>query len=129
MKYDRGMRNTNKPYECPYCHRREGVIKSGLNPTGSHRYQCRSCVKYFTPEPKPMGYDDEVREQAVQLYLEGNSLRSIGRILKVHHVSVSNWINAHAHTLPRQVADSEPTQTVEIDELFTYVGKKTSKST
>lgn len=76
-----------------------------------------------------MGYDDEVRAQALELYLEGNSLRSIGRILKVHHVSVSNWINAHAHTLPKQVDDTEPTQTVEVDELFTYVGKKTSVPT
>jgi transposase-like protein len=76
-----------------------------------------------------MGYDDEVREQALQLYLEGNSLRSIGRILSVHHVSVSNWINAHAHHLPKHVSDTEPTQTVELDELFTYVGKKTDVST
>lgn len=76
-----------------------------------------------------MGYDDEVREQALQLYLEGNSLRSIGRILKVHHVSVSNWINAHAHTLPKRVSDATPTQTVEVDELFTYVGKKRNAST
>ena len=76
-----------------------------------------------------MGYDDEVREQAVQLYLEGNSLRSIGRILKVHHVSVINWINAHAHRLPKQVADTEPTQTVEVDELFTYIGKKRGAAT
>jgi transposase-like protein len=76
-----------------------------------------------------MGYDEEVREQAVQLYLEGASLRSIGRLLHVHHQSVSNWINAHAHTLPKQVADTEPTSTVEVDELFTYVGKKTNVST
>lgn len=76
-----------------------------------------------------MGYDDEVREQALQLYLEGNSLRSIGRILRVHHVSVSNWINAHDHHLPKQVADATPTETVEVDELFTYIGKKRSVST
>ncbi len=76
-----------------------------------------------------MGYDDDVREQALQLYLEGNSLRSIGRILSVHHVSVSNWINAHAHTLPKHVDDATPTQTVEVDELFTYVGKKRNVST
>ena len=85
-----------------------------------------------------MGYDDDVREQALQLYLEGNSLRSIGHILSVHHVSVSNWINAHqrsstlinahAYHLPKRVDDTTPTHTVEVDELFTYVGKKRSVS-
>lgn len=76
-----------------------------------------------------MGYDDEVREQALQLYLEGASLRSIGRLLHVHHQSVANWINTYAHNLPKQVSDNTPTDTVEIDELFTYIGKKTDVST
>jgi hypothetical protein len=63
------------------------------------------------------------------MYLEGVSLRGIGRILGVHHQSVANWIKAAADALPEQVADSTPTQTVEVDELFTYVGKKRSEST
>ena len=120
---------TTKEWSCPYCGQKEAVIKSGLNSTGSQRYKCRACRRYFTPQQKPKGYDDEVREQAVQLYLEGASLRSIGRLLHVHHQSVSNWINAHAHSLPKQVDDTEPSAIVEVDELFTYVGKKTGKST
>lgn len=74
-----------------------------------------------------MGYDPQVREQALRLYLEGNSLRSIGRILHVHHQSVANWVNAAEHQLPEQVSDQTPTGTVEIDELFTYIGKKTTE--
>jgi transposase-like protein len=71
-----------------------------------------------------MGYDPQIREQALRLYLEGNSLRSIGRILHVHHQSVANWLNAAEQALPEQVADQTPTGTVEIDELFTFIGKK-----
>lgn len=63
------------------------------------------------------------------MYLEGVSLRAIGRQLGVHHQSVANWINAAEAKLPEQVNDTTPTQTVEIDELFTHVGKKTSVST
>ena len=74
-----------------------------------------------------MGYEPHVREEAVRLYLEGASLRSIGRILHVHHQSVANWVNAAAQELPDQVTDQTPTGTVEVDELFTYVGKKTNK--
>jgi len=74
-----------------------------------------------------MGYEPVVREQALRLYLEGNSLRSIGRILHVHHQSVSNWVSAAEQRLPEQVADQTPTGTVEIDELFTFIGKKTKE--
>lgn len=76
-----------------------------------------------------MGYDQQRREQAIQMYLEGLSLRAIGRTLHVHHQSIANWIAAHEATLPAQVQDTTPTNTVEVDELFTYIGKKTSVST
>jgi transposase-like protein len=71
-----------------------------------------------------MGYDPVVREQALRLYLEGNSLRSIGRILHIHHQSVANWVNAAERELPEQITDRTPTGTIEIDELFTFIGKK-----
>lgn len=63
------------------------------------------------------------------MYLEGVSMRSIGRILGVNHQSVANWVKQEAEALPEQVTDDTPTQTVEIDELFTYVGKKSAEST
>jgi len=114
---------------CPICEHTRPVIKSGLNSTGTQRYKCRSCNRYFTPLPKPMGYDPALKERALLLYLEGTSLRAIGRILNVHHQSVANWIAANAQQLPEEVQDREPTETVEIDELFTYIGKKTDVST
>ncbi len=76
-----------------------------------------------------MGYDQTTREMAVRLYLEGNSFRSIGRLLSVHYVSVINWVNAVHKQLPEQVADTSQTEMEETDELFTFIGKKTSKST
>ncbi len=76
-----------------------------------------------------MGYDPKVREEALRLYLEGNSLRSIGRILHVHHQSVANWVNAAEKQLPERVSDQTPTGSVEVDELFTFVGKKTKEPT
>jgi transposase-like protein len=76
-----------------------------------------------------MGYEQERRQQALQLYLEGMSLRAIGRTLHIHHQSVANWIKAQEETLPEQVQDTTPTKTVEVDELFTYIGKKTNVST
>lgn len=76
-----------------------------------------------------MGYDQATRDMAVRLYLEGNSFRAIGRLLSVNYVSVINWVNAVHAALPQQVADITNTEIEETDELFTYVGKKTNKST
>ena len=105
------------------------MVRAGYNRSGSQRLRCQSCALYFTPQRKPMGYDPVLREQALKLYLEGTSLRAIGRLLHVNHQSVANWINAAARQLPSRVADSTPTDTVETDELLTYVGKKSTKST
>ncbi len=99
-----------------------------MNGTGSQRMRCQQCKRYFTPSPKPMGYDQATREMALRLYLEGTSFRAIGRLLSIHYVSVINWVNAAHDVLPEQVADTTHTQIEETDELFTFIGKKTNKS-
>lgn len=114
---------------CPSCHQDQYVIKSGLNHTKSQRYRCQTCRRYFTVDRKPHGYDLVLRKQALQLYLEGTSFRAIGRLLGIHHQSVSNWVTEAAQALPAQVTDQTPTETIELDELYTYVQQKKTKST
>ena len=91
--------------------------------------RCESCQRYFTPHKKPMGYDQTLKAQAVQMCLEGMSFRGVGRTLGVNFQSVINWFNAVHDQLPHQVEDTTPAENIEIDELFTYVGKKTGKRT
>ena len=67
------------------------------------------------------------RMRAIQLYVEGMNLRRIGRLLGVHQRSVANWVNAHAQQLPSAPVPSEP-EVVELDELFTFVTQKKTKS-
>ncbi len=81
---------------CPHCQQDHYVIKGGFNRTGSQRFRSQSCRHYFTPDPKPAGYDQSFRRQVLQLYLEGTSLRAIGRLLGLHHQSVSHWITEAA---------------------------------
>lgn len=114
---------------CPYCGSNSSVHRAGLNGTGSQRMRCKGCRRYFTPHQKPMGYSQELRAQAVQMHLEGMSFRAVGRALSVNFQSVINWFNQAHDALPHQVEDQTPTQTVEIDELFTFVGKKSAKPT
>ncbi len=60
----------------------------------------------------------------MRLYLEGMSQRAIGRILGVVHQSVANWIGAAARVLPTHVAATAATETIEVDELETFIGGK-----
>ncbi len=109
---------------CPSCGSNSRVHKAGMNGTGSQRMRCMECRRYFTPHRKPMGYSEELRSQAVLMHLEGMSFRAVGRSLGVNFQSVINWFNLAHDALPHHVEDSTPTESVEIDELFTFMGKK-----
>jgi transposase-like protein len=114
---------------CPHCGANSGVRRWGHNRAGTQRYRCLACRRNFTPAPKEQGHGAIVHEQAVRLYLEGMSLRAIGRLLGVVHQSVANWVAAHAATVPTDPTDHPPPDTqgdgtVEVDELETFIGGK-----
>jgi transposase len=105
-------------------------VKVGRNPSGSQRYLCRGCGRKYTPEPTRQGYDEATRREAIELYVDGMNFRRIGRTLGVAHRTVINWVNAYAASLPDQPPVPGDSQEVhELDELFTFVGRKKTKST
>jgi transposase-like protein len=113
---------------CPYCQNNERQVKIGLNASGSQRYQCKDCGRKYTPEPTEQGYPEELRQQAVRLYVDGMNFRRIARQLGVHHQTVINWINAHSAQLPPAPVPDTVT-VVEQDELYTFIGHKKTRST
>jgi transposase-like protein len=113
---------------CPSCQSTEKQYKSGFNRSGSQRYRCGICNRAYTPEPKKNGYPSETRLLALRMYLEGNSTRAIGRILQVSPQSVSGWVSAYVDRLPETVHPKE-VHTAELDELYTFIGNKKTKST
>lgn len=115
--------------KCPYCTSSERQTKSGHTRTGSQRYKCKECRRIYTPEPKPLGYPDRTKREAVRLYLEGTNFRRIGRILGVNHQSVINWVNAYHAALPPAEPPVSAPETLEMDELFTFVGSKKGRPT
>ena len=86
--------------QCPKCSNQSQQIKSGRTEADSQRYKCKACGYRYTPEPKAQGYSEEVRMQAVRMYVDGLNLRRIARHLGVNHQSVSNWVKAYAAQLP-----------------------------
>lgn len=110
--------------QCPRCSSSEQRTKSGHTRTGSRRYKCKWCRRIYTPEPKPLGYAAETKREAVRLYLEGANFRRIGGVLGVNHQPVVNWVNAYHAALPAAEQPVASPETLEMGELFTFVGSK-----
>ena len=83
--------------------------------------------KKYTPKPKAWAYPEEVRQKALQLYVDGMNLRRIARHLGLHHRTVSLWVKAQAAQLPDPPVP-EQVKEAEMDELFTFIGDKKTKS-
>ena len=59
--------------------------------------------------------------------MEGNSYGAVARILKIHPQSVANWVKDYVAGLPPAPLPSK-VKKAELDELYTFVGKKKTKS-
>ena len=64
---------------------------------------------------------------AIRMYVEGSSYGSIARILQVNPQSVANWVRLYTAKLP-PAPMSNQVKKAELDELYTFVGKKKTKS-
>jgi len=106
------------------------MVKNGFNPSGSQKYLCRSCRRVTTPRPTQVGASPAVKRRALQLVLDGTGFRAAARQVGVAHSAVLTWFKELAEATPDTVA--KPTgapEHVELDELFTFVQKKKTKST
>ncbi len=93
---------------------------------GHQRYRCRGCGSHFTDTPH-RGKPPAMKALAVLLYGMGNmSFNGIGRLLGVSDVAVLNRMRAEAVSLPEQEV-SAATVTVEVDELWHHLKKKSAK--
>ena len=68
------------------------------------------------------------------MYVDGMNFRRIARLLKVDPQSVANWVTAYHAALPtapqaKALAPEVAVDTVEADELFTFIGTKKASST
>jgi transposase len=63
------------------------------------------------------------------MHVDGLNFRRIARLLNVHHQTVINWVTAAAESIPITPLAPATTETVELDELFTFVGTKKTLST
>ena len=113
---------------CPNCQEITRQNKAGKTDAGSQRYRCMHCGRKYTPEPKQQGYPESMRKRAMEMYVDGMNLRKIGRQLKVHHRTVALWLLDRAEASPNAPIPQDVKE-AEMDELFTFIGAKKTKST
>lgn len=77
---------------------------------------------------KPQGYPESMRKRAMEMYVDGNNLGRIAGHLKVAPQTVAYWVTNLAEALPKVPLPSELKE-AEMDELFTFIGDKNTKST
>ena len=102
------------------CGQKEGQIKNGRTKAGSQRYRCNHCGKTYTPVKKERMYPKELKDWAIELYMEGNSERTVGRLLKIIKNIRLRWIRQKAKKIKPKDRSNERVEVIEMDELFTF---------
>ncbi|RYF65034.1 MAG: IS1 family transposase [Cytophagaceae bacterium] len=86
--------------KCPKCDAAEAVRNGIVG--GRQRYRCKNCDYNYTVDKVGKGINTYYVIKALQLYIEGVSLREIERLLGVSHVSVMNWVKKYQIRVPEK---------------------------
>jgi transposase-like protein len=80
------------PVTCPYCHSAQ-VIKGGTTETGKQRYRCQQIdcsYRSFVLDPAYKGRLPQIKEQILDMALNGSGIRDTARVLKISPTTVIN---------------------------------------
>ena len=102
------------------------LIKKGFC-NGVQKWFNKETQTTFLETKKDVGFPKETREKAIAMYLEGNSFRTIGRLIGCSHVSVINWVRDASEKLKDEpIAKDLPSDYVvlEMDEMWHFCQKK-----
>ena len=114
-------------FNCPH----EETKKHGRDRNGNQRFRCKTCGTTFIEErAKPIGdmrIDIDRAVMAINLLLEGMSIRATERITGLHRDTIDDLILVVGENCERFHHDAVvgvPVNDVQIDELWSFVGCK-----
>jgi transposase-like protein len=90
---------------CPYCHGTQ-VSKRGKTETGKQRYRCQNedCSHHsFLLEPAYKGRLPEIKQQIVEMSLNGSGVRDTARVLHISTAPVSHELKKRGRPSPREI--------------------------
>ncbi len=105
--------------KCPKC-KNDHVVKSGVV-KGRQRFLCKDCRYFFTVFKDGKNIDPYYVIKALQLYIEGVSLREIERLIGVSHVSVMNWVKKYKVQAPENMEYHPTYKVLKHSELLDYM--------
>jgi transposase-like protein len=91
---------------CPSCGSGR-IVKSGIV-KDKQRFSCKSCGYHFTVNKLGKKIDDYYVIKALQLFVEGVSIREIERLLGVSHSTIASWVKQYKIKAPAK-SDYHPT--------------------
>ena len=115
-------------HSCPKCGS-DNMVRNGHDYKGAQKYCCHDCQSYGTLQAQ-RGYDERTRSQVKRAVLERISLRRVERLFGLSRRTVAAWIADWAAQLPpleTTLADAQLDDVLELDELWSFVLKKTNK--
>jgi transposase-like protein len=89
------------PVRCPRC-QSDQVIKGGKTKAGKQRYKCQNsaCPCYsFQPDLTYKGRSPEIKDQIIDMALNGSGIRDTARVLKISPTTVINEIKKKSQHL------------------------------
>lgn len=122
------MIRTIVTHTCPKCGS-EHMVRNGHDYKGDQKYHCKACGSYGTLDAQ-RGYDERTYTQVKHAVLERISLRGIERLFGISRRTVAEWIEQWADQLPpleTTLADAQVDDVLELDELWSFVLKKTNQ--
>ena len=106
------------------CKKEDKQIKAGKTRAGSQIYKCKHCGTTYTPTPKERNYSEEIKKQAIKLYIKGNSGRAVGRILGISKNMCLCWVRKYAKTIEAKDMPNKQEKAIEMDELYSFLERK-----
>ena len=70
---------------CPKCNKTD-IMRAGFNANGDQRYRCNNpdcLVKTFMLKYRYRAYEPGIKEQAVEMAINGSGIRDTARVLKI----------------------------------------------
>ena len=107
---------------CPSC--RANDIRNNGHRRGKQNYQCKKCGRQFIEFYSPVGYQQNIQEECLKMYLNGSGFRAIERVKNVNHNTVIRWVRKAGKKVLKNNDKYEIPLVGQLDELQTFVGKK-----
>jgi len=70
--------------------------KNGKSITGTQRWHCMGCKKYFQREYRYNAYTAGIKDKIIEMTLNCSGVRDIGRVLKVNKNTVVSVLKKNA---------------------------------